>query len=209
MNESIPRDLRKLNEIEQEVSQFFNTITESVKLTQKAISSLDHKLALQVLEQEEDFNITKFEMHEHIIEYIALFSPMSINLRKSVAMLQIITDLERITDHSKKITREVIVGLELSTGSTNNIVKMFKHVLAMIELSKESFENTSTENKNEIIKLDRKIQKLFTHELDKADERNKNYSNYLILKNIERIGDSVKNVFEQIYYIKRGKFIEL
>lgn len=203
------RDARHLDKLNEEFFEYYQSIYNVIKLSKDAIVKNDVKIAYQVVENEVKINQEGNELHDSIIEYLALFSPMGINLRKIVAYLQIRVELERLGDHCKKMMREVILKRELSDGTTQNIDLMFSKILEMFLKTKESLENNDVSSIKEIILLDSQIMEIFVKEIDKAEQKHLNYAYIALFKHIEKIGDSVKYIYEQSYYIKKSKFYEM
>lgn len=203
------RDARHLDKLNEEFFEYYQSIYNVIKLSKGAIVKNDVNMAYQVVENEVKINQEGNELHDSIIEYLALFSPMGINLRKIVAYLQIRVELERLGDHCKKMMREVILKRELSNGTTQNIDLMFTKILEMFLKTKESLENNDVSSIKEIILLDSQIMEIFVKEIDKAEQKNLNYAYIALFKHIEKIGDSVKYIYEQSYYIKKSKFYEM
>lgn len=203
------RDARHLDKLNEEFFEYYQSIYNVIKLSKDAIVKNDVNMAYQVVENEVKINQEGNELHDSIIEYLALFSPMGINLRKIVAYLQIRVELERLGDHCKKMMREVILKRELSDGTTQNIDLMFTKILEMFLKTKQSLENNDVSSIKEIILLDSQIMEIFVKEIDKAEQKHLNYAYIALFKHIEKIGDSVKYIYEQSYYIKKSKFYEM
>lgn len=134
---------------------------------------------------------------------------MGINLRKIVAYLQIRTELERLSDHCKKIMREVIQGIEFSEHTHKNVEEMFNILDTMITKTLTSIVAEDVTTIKEVQKLDKDIAVLFKKEIDKAEQKNLVYAYFALFKQLERIGDNIKNIYEQSYYIKKGQFYEM
>ena len=209
MDKIIQRDERHLEFLISEFNNLFEQVIKSTKGTRKAVDTNDHKLAMEMIDLEENINNIKFELHEQVVEYFALFTPMGETLRRVVAMLTILNELEKMSDFARRINKQVIIGTDLTEGSTSTISKMLKYIVSMTETIMQSFNTLDTNIKSDIVIFEDKITSLFKKELDKADERSYHYDHYLIFKKVERLADSLKAIFEQIYYIKRGRFIEM
>lgn len=209
MTETKLRDARHLDTLNEEFNEYIIHVKSVLENTKVAIINKDIEVAYRVLENEVKINQEGNDLHDSIVEYLALFSPMGINLRRIIAYLQIRVELERLADHCKKMMREVMLERKISEGTKANISKMFDILITMFDKTNDSILKNDVSNIKEIIQLDLNIEELFKKEIDKAEQKKLEYGYFALYKHIEKIGDSVKNIYEQSYYIKKGKFYEM
>lgn len=203
------REIRHLDTLNEVFEEYVKEIILILERTKVAVLTSDTKVAFEVIELEQKINQDSYDLHDSIVEYLALFSPMGINLRKIVAYLQIRTELERLSDHCKKIMREVIQGIEFSEHTHKNVEEMFNILDVMITKTLTSIVAEDVSTIKEVQKLDKDIAVLFKKEIDKAEQKNLVYAYFALFKQLERIGDNIKNIYEQSYYIKKGQFYEM
>lgn len=203
------REIRHLDTLNEVFEEYVKEIILILERTKVAVLTSDTKVAFEVIELEQKINQDSYDLHDSIVEYLALFSPMGINLRKIVAYLQIRTELERLSDHCKKIMREVIQGIEFSEHTHKNVEEMFNILDVMITKTLTSIVAEDVTTIKEVQKLDKDIAVLFKKEIDKAEQKNLVYAYFALFKQLERIGDNIKNIYEQSYYIKKGQFYEM
>lgn len=203
------REIRHLDTLNEVFEEYVKEIILILERTKVAVLTSDTKVAFEVIELEQKINQDSYDLHDSIVEYLALFSPMGINLRKIVAYLQIRTELERLSDHCKKIMREVIQGIEFSEHTHKNVEEMFNILDTMITKTLTSIVAEDVTTIKEVQKLDKDIAVLFKKEIDKAEQKNLVYAYFALFKQLERIGDNIKNIYEQSYYIKKGQFYEM
>lgn len=204
--------LRENRHLESLNKQFEDYIREIMTILQKskiALSEGDSKIALEVIELEQQINQDSYDLHDSTVEYLALFSPMGINLRRIVAYFQIRTELERLSDHCRKMMKSVIHGIELSQNTSQNVLKMFDILDTMLQKTIKSILENDVSSIKEIQQLDKEISELFNKEIGKAEQKHLVYEYFALYKQLERIGDNIKNIYEQSYYIKKGQFYEL
>lgn len=209
MAETKLRDARHLDTLNEEFTLYLQHVKIVLENSKLAVINKNIEIAYNVLENEVKINQEGNDLHDSIVEYLALFSPMGINLRRIIAYLQIRVELERLADHCKKMMREVMLSRTISEGTKNNLFKMFDILILMYDKTVESLQKTDVSNVKEIISLDKDIEELFVKEIDKAEQKKLNYGYFALYKHIEKIGDSIKNIYEQSYYIKKGKFYEM
>ena len=209
---------------EEQISLLKDTIVKmgagAEKQLEQAIQAAVKKdLSLAKKTIEDDKEIDKYETHieEQVVNLIALRQPMAIDLRETVVALKISSDLERIGDLSKNISKRIIsVGIDLPDEIVKNLeiagLKAAKQVNLVLNSylhrDKSAAENVwnSDEEIDQITNLN--MENAVKH-LEKFKEDVKKMTQLLfILKNIERIGDHATNIAEQTYFLITGEYLE-
>lgn len=94
------------------------------QLEQAIQAAVKKDLSLAKKTIEDDKEIDKYETHieEQVVNLIALRQPMAVDLRETVVALKISSDLERIGDLSKNISKRIIsVGIDLPDEIVKNL----------------------------------------------------------------------------------------
>ena len=94
------------------------------QLEQSIQSATKKDLSLAEKTVKDDETIDRFEVNieEQVVNLIALRQPMAIDLRETVVALKISSDLERIGDLAKNISKRLIsVGVDLPTEIVKNL----------------------------------------------------------------------------------------
>jgi len=189
------------------------------QLEQAVQAAVKKDLSLAKKTIEDDMEIDKYEtnIEEQVVNLIALRQPMAIDLRETVVALKISSDLERIGDLSKNISKRIIsVGVDLPDEIVKNLeiagLKATKQVNLVLNSylhrDKSVAENVwnSDEEIDQITNLN--MENAVKH-LEKFKEDAKKMTQLLfILKNIERIGDHATNIAEQTYFLVTGEYLE-
>ena len=189
------------------------------QLEQAIQAAVKKDLSLAKKTIEDDMEIDKYEtnIEEQVVNLIALRQPMAIDLRETVVALKISSDLERIGDLSKNISKRIIsVGVNLPDEIVKNLeiagLKATKQVNLVLNSylhrDKSVAENVwnSDEEIDQITNLN--MENAVKH-LEKFKEDAKKMTQLLfILKNIERIGDHATNIAEQTYFLVTGEYLE-
>ena len=189
------------------------------QLEQAIQAAVKKDLSLAKKTIEDDKEIDKYETHieEQVVNLIALRQPMAVDLRETVVALKISSDLERIGDLSKNISKRIIsAGIDLPDEIVKNLeiagLKAAKQVNLVLNSylhrDKSAAENVwnSDEEIDQITNLN--MENAVKH-LEKFKEDAKKMTQLLfILKNIERIGDHATNIAEQTYFLITGEYLE-
>lgn len=183
----------------------------------QAITTRNSDNAEEVIKEDE--KIDKFEtlIEQQVVNLIALRQPMAIDLRETVTALKISSDLERIGDLAKNISKRTLLLnenlpknlIEALIRVSSNVQKQLKSILdAYLERSSAMAINVweSDEQIDDLTNLC--MQEVIKYL--KENENNLSDGTHLLFvtKNIERIGDHTTNIAEQVYYLVRGEYLE-
>lgn len=187
----------------------------------KAITGLvdfDTDKAKSVVKDDKEIDLLELEVAKKATRIFALRQPMAADLRAIVAALKISSNLERMGDYAKNISKRTItlskVPLIKATGKSVKrmgvlVEKMIQDVLDAYVDRDENKALSVREQDQEVDLLHTSLfREILTYMME--DPSNITACTHLlfIAKNIERIGDHATNIAEQVYYIKTGKFVE-
>ena len=190
------------------------------KQLENAIKSLVKKdISLAEKSIKDDELIDKYELNieEQVVNLIALRQPMAIDLRETVVALKVSSDLERIGDLAKNISKRLTkIGTDLPNDITKNFeiagLKASKQVNAVLN----SYLHRAKDTAENVWNSDEEIDQMTNANMEAAVkhlEKNKNDIQKVtqllfMLKNIERIGDHATNIAEQVYFLITGDYLE-
>ena len=189
------------------------------QLEQSIQSATKKDLSLAEKTVKDDETIDRFEVNieEQVVNLIALRQPMAIDLRETVVALKISSDLERIGDLAKNISKRLIsVGVDLPTEIVKNLeiagLKAAKQVNSVLNsyLHRDKTVAESVWNSDEEIdQITNVNMEAAVKHLEKNKSDIKKITQLLfVLKNIERIGDHATNIAEQVYFLITGDYLE-
>lgn len=189
------------------------------QLEQAIQAAVKKDLSLAKKTIEDDKEIDKYETHieEQVVNLIALRQPMAVDLRETVVALKISSDLERIGDLSKNISKRIIsVGIDLPDEIVKNLEIAGLKAAKQVNLVLNSYLHRDKSAAENVWNSDEEIDQLTNinmenavKHLEKFKEDVKKITQLLfILKNIERIGDHATNIAEQTYFLITGEYLE-
>ena len=166
-----------------------------------------------------DEKIDKFEsiIEQQVVDLIALRQPMAIDLRETVTALKISSDLERIGDLSKNISKR---SLLLSEDLDKQLIQNFKLLAEKVQKQLKSVIDAYLERSAEVAinvwendeKIDEITNDCMQNSIDflKKDKNNMQNGTHLLFisKNLERMGDHATNIAEQVYFLVKGEYLE-
>src|SRR5512139_2811277 len=94
---------RQLRDIQDDMLIMGSMAQKAILRSVDALKSRDLDLARQIIADDRKVNQKRFEIEEKCVQLIATQQPMASDLRVVVAMLNIITEVERIGDYAEGI----------------------------------------------------------------------------------------------------------
>jgi phosphate transport system protein len=103
----MPTADQEINNIKIRVAAMCELVTGMCRDGIQALTANDQKLADEVVSRDAQVDALEVELEEKCLRFLALHAPKAFELRYAVAVSRMISDLERIADHSKSIGRQV------------------------------------------------------------------------------------------------------
>jgi phosphate transport system protein len=210
MRESFEKRIKELNE---DVVAMSEMVAAATSRSVKALENRDVKEAEQIVKDDLLINQKRWRIEEDCIDLIALQQPVASDLREIIAVLSIITDLERMGDYAEGIAKIVIMlGGEPLIRPLIFMPKMAEKANSMLKRSMQAF-----------VKRDAETAKAICNEDDEVDELYDQAYHDLLMRmikepavvskatpliwathNLERIADRVTNICERIVFLATG-----
>lgn len=194
-------------------------VSEAIHKSVRAFINHDKELAHEVIVGDYKINEREMKLEKQTLEMIALYQPVTSDLRDIVTVLKAISDLERMGDHAVSIARSTIrvKGNPRVIEIEEEIGIMGDHVRKMVEEVLTAYIRKDAEKARKVANLDLEVDEYFTkiydqciHEMKTNPETVVGSADYLMVATyLERIGDYVTNVCEWVVYLKNGRITEL
>ena len=209
---------KALKELEDEVLDMGNTVIKAVKDSVESLKTRDIEKSKEIIKNDRLINKKRFDIEERCILLMATQQPMAGDLRILTAILNIITDLERIGDHAEGNAKiNILIGKEPLIKPLIDIPRMVEVASSMLEECLKAFVDRDVEKAKKIGGMDDAVDALYEQiyrELLLMMIENPKIiqgATYLIwvAHNMERIADRATNIDERIVYMVTGKMEEL
>ena len=208
---------KKLREIQDDILIMGSMVSKATLLAIEALQKRDLELAKQIIADDKKINRKRFDIEEKCIQLIATQQPMASDLRTIVAVLNIITELERIGDYAKgnaKIT--IMIGNEPPLKPLIDIPRMADKTADMLNRALTAFINHDADAAIKISAEDDFIDNLYDQVFRELltfmaeDPKTITRATRLIwvTHNLERSADRVTNICERIVFMVTGKMEE-
>ncbi|WGI21458.1 phosphate signaling complex protein PhoU [Amylibacter sp. IMCC11727] len=208
----------ELNKIEKMLMDMSAQVGAQIIAAGQALEANDETLAKQVSKGDAAINKLENKIDDRAIRLIALRQPMAEDLRSAITTLKISACLERMGDYAKTLSYRVRVVDDFSAMKSvlRNLVETSQKVAAMLDLVMDAYVTRDLEKARAASAMDDEIndrtdglfRELLTYMME--NPRNIEPCTHLLFisKNMERSGDQVKNIAEQVHYLVTGELME-
>jgi phosphate transport system protein len=220
MSALTPRETldRQIQHLLDDVLVMGSMVEQAVQESVEALKRRDTEDARRIYRGDQQVNEKRYEIENHCITLIATQQPMARDLRIIAAILEIITELERIGDYAKGIAKiNILMGDEPLVKPLIDIPRMSEIGLDMLHRSLSAFIDKDAETARAIPKEDDMVDALYNQVYRElltymiADPSTIDRGNYLlwVAHNLERMADRVTNICERIVFVVTGEILEM
>jgi phosphate transport system protein len=206
---------RDLEAIQAMIMKMGGLVEAAIMGAADSLETRDEDMAEQVRRGDAAIDALEERVNEECARTIALRQPTAGDLRTILAVMKIAGNLERIGDYAKNMAKRtsVLVQMRPVDGSAGSIRRMAKQVELMLKDALDAYIQRDAELAEDIRQRDMDVDQMYnslfrnflTHMME--DPRNITACMHLhfIAKNIERMGDHVTSVAEQVIYLVDGE----
>jgi phosphate transport system protein len=184
-----------------------------------ALKRRDQAAARRIYDADLQINEKRYSIESGCITLIATQQPMARDVRFLAAILEIITELERIGDYAKGICKitQIISEEAIDPVLIDELQQMANLGLDMLRRALDAFVAGDAIIAREIPMEDSKVDKLYNQVYHKLMEQMTvdistiDRANHIMwaAHNLERMSDRVTNICERIVYVATGEMKEL
>lgn len=188
-------------------------VDEAISKAWLALESQDKWLAQEVVEGDAAINEARWRLEGECYLLLATQQPMATDLRTVTAVLQIVSDIERIGDHAKGIARIILCMTDPPAPDTARLIlQMFEKCRQDLLLVLQAFVKRDEEMARSIVAADDRIDALYRQSFSdlllamEEDRRNVNRATYLLwmAHKLERIHDRITNMGRRTILLVSG-----
>lgn len=204
-------DLMLLREI---VHRLADQAAEELERAMQALLENDPSLAREVVASDMDADRLHEQVHHHMTIVLARQQAMAEDLREILAAGRIATCLERLADYAKNTARRMqVLTMEVDEDVAAQFLWMGDRVGAMLNQVMRAYRERDAAEANVAwssdAELDRVYGELFAHLLGRMQRDSSSIGDatqlLFIAKGLERAGDHVTNIAEEVYLMVTGK----
>lgn len=206
---------RDLESIQALIMKMGGLVEDQIINAAKSLETRDEELARAVREGDAPVDALEEQVNEEAARLIALRQPTASDLRTVLTVMKISANLERCGDYAKNMAKRtsVLIHMNPVDGSAKAIRRMAREVELMMKDALDAYIQRDAELAEQVRQRDADVDQMYNALFREfltfmmEDPRNITACMHLhfIAKNIERMGDHVTSVAEQVIYLVTGE----
>ena len=186
--------------------------------TLETLQTLDTARALRIIKSDAEIDAMEEDLIEFATVQIVRQQPVATDLRKILMIIRLAREYERIADYTENIAEYIILIKENESLDhyEKNVDKFSQMIEIVIEMLNLVIEGLLEENKSKIKEaadMDNQVDALFNEVMDSLIQHIRVVDGkvfgtahaILINKHLERAGDHVTNIAEEMLYALKGR----
>ena len=209
---------QRLNQLEHDVLSFGNVVEIALKNSVESLQTRDADLATQIIRHDQELDRTEFAIRQDCMSLLAAGYSSSSGLRMIVALLGIITELERMGDYAEGIANiTLMIGNQPPLKPLIDIPIMAQRGTEMLRGSLESLSERDVEKSKHICQIDDEVDALYDQVFRELllimveNQKNITQATRLtwVAHNLERFADRVTNICEHVVFGITGEMVDI
>lgn len=206
---------RDLEAIQAKIMRMGGLVEEAIMKSAQALETSDIELARAVRAGDRAIDLLEEQVNEEAALIIAQRQPIASDLRTVLTVFRVSANLERIGDYAKNIAKraEPIIGHPEVPGTPASLRRMARQVELMLKDALDAYIQRDATLAMDVrardADVDQMYSALFREYLTFMMEDPRNISTcmhlHFMAKNIERMGDHVTSIAEQVIYLVTGE----
>ncbi len=216
----MPRETldRQIHHLQDEVLLLGSMVEQAMIQSVDALIRRDVETSQHIFANDHLINEKRYAIENAILILIATQQPMARDLRLMAAIMEVITELERMGDYAKGIAK---ITIRLGDTSLPFNMREFSHMsdlaVNMLHRALGAFITENAQVAHDIPAEDNEVDNLYNqiyHTLVSAMIANPeiiDHANHLMwaAHNLERLADRVSNICERTVFVATGELLEL
>lgn len=211
---------REMQLLKEEMKQMWKLVILQLERSKQSFLNSDIEFALEIMSRERRVDAFELKIDSDCENYIALYSPVAIDLRLILSLLKIGVTLERIGDFATGIARHVIDDdcnkIDAKLIEELQIEKMFDTLIGMLTDGFVALESENTKISGKIIAKDEVVDEIYHNSIDVLSNYMTSNPSFircglkliLLIRKLERIGDHCSNIVEEIVFYVDAKVLK-
>jgi phosphate transport system protein len=209
---------QELTSLQDEVLTLGSMVEEALVKSVELLKQRDFDGSRMLIVSDRHINEKRFAIEDQVLTLIATQAPMAGDMRLLAAILEIVTELERMGDYAKGIARiNLMIGEQPLVKPLIDLPVMADKAQHMLHQALQAFVQRDVEQARAIPKQDDDIDELYKQiyrellSFIMEDPSVIEQSNLLLwaAHNLERTGDRVINLCERVVFMVTGEMVEL
>lgn len=184
----------------------------------EALVSIDETAARMVISRDDEIDAEEVKIEEGCFRVLALFHPFAKDFRFITSMVKVNSDLERVADHATSVAKQTIKLKKLGVrkeGLPTSLVELAQRVPILCHAVLSTLHTENPDSARELLAKDKQIDTLEKQLFDECiatirDDRDSKAAALLMHRcgrELERVGDLMKNIAEDLIYHSSGTIV--
>jgi phosphate transport system protein len=205
---------KDIDRLKQDLLSLCALVESQVEKSVRAFLDRDEELAREVINRDSEIDDREIDIEEECLKTLALHQPVAIDLRMTIAILKMNSDLERIGDLAVNIARKAIaVTGEPPLETVFDIAGMGMKSQAMLRDSIDALVEMNVDLARQVCLRDDEVDDLKHYiriGVESMIRRQPEHTQALlrllaVSRNLERIADGATNIAEDVIYLSEGE----
>lgn len=209
----------EIGHLKSKLIEMWNLVGVQLQKGKESLETSNKELATEIIKLGPKVNNYDVKIDRMCENLFALFTPVAVDLRTVLAVLKINANLERLGDTAEGIAFFVKKQDEIIDPvmvENTQVLFMYDEAIKMFFDCQKAFIENDTLLAKELIKRDKVLNRIYRKSdnivlsfLKTAPEKTKQGFILLsIIKKLERIGDQVSNISEEIIFYREAKVVK-
>ena len=209
---------REIHHLQDEVLLLGSMVEQAMLNAIDSLKRRDIVASRRVYSDDDVINEKRYAIENRVLILFATQQPIAHDLRLLAAILEVITELERMGDYAKGIAKiNILIGQDDTPIPGREISRMGDLAVGMLHRALSAFIAEDVSMAYRIPKEDDLVDDLYNQIYRKtvaamiADPEVIDHANYImwVVHNIERMADRVTNICERTIFIATGELLEI
>lgn len=208
----------KLNTIKLDVIAMMQLAQLQLQESNEVLLNYDEEKVRIIKKREKKVDKFDTKINRDCERFLAICTPVADDLRTIMTINNILPSVERISDVAEKIakfSKKYPEKLDQELVDNLKLQQLLASLNIMYDSALESFTENNTQKLHDVFVKDKEINRMYKDakkklidSLGNSSEDNEKLVNLLlIISKLERVGDHIKTIAEEIYFCVEGAFL--
>ena len=210
----------ELEQLKREIDQMWTLVYNQMEQAKDAVLNMDKTLSQQIIVRERRVDAFELKIDSDVEDFIALFTPVAVDLRFVLAILKINGDLERIGDYADGIARFVrdadVETIDQELLKKLQLETMFSRVLTMLGELQKALRDEDAAMATMVLSQDELLDEINKASTAILSGYAKDHPDAIplclglggVFRKLERTGDHLTNIAEEIVFYVDAKVLK-
>ena len=207
---------RDLDNLQRDLVALAGLVEQAIYKSTNALQGRDPALAREVIGGDGQIDLEDNHINEECLKMLALHQPVASDLRRIVAAMMIVVDLERMGDLAEEIAERAI-SMEGAPPLPipEKLQKMSDMTTIMVRQSLDSFVHLNKEQAERVLRMDDEVDRYNVEIIAELIQTMQSspeliepgLSLFSATRHLERIADHATNIAEDVIYLIDGEIV--